>query len=226
MILYTHAINNLPIPAIAYFINTINSQSSGRGRGGPNFFKVRDLFKKICTSFYANFRKKKNTSDTSCGRSQTLPWFFMKYGHFLKKVPNFDIVWPTPATPRALTVKGVYEVSYSWYGHIYGGGCIKFANSATRWVFLCSKIISNILWLFLFHGKTQMQNFNGSFVKFLHWIQNCTSLRIAQFFKLFEHHWIAFAWDTSEVFTSIFLQVLNFWVCTRIVFTKKWKSRF
>ena len=40
---------------------------------------------------------------------------------FCKKGPNFEIVWPAPATPRALTVKGVYEVSYSWYGQINGG---------------------------------------------------------------------------------------------------------
>ena len=53
----THASNNLPIPAIAYFINNLDSQSSGHGRGGPNYFKVGDLFYKICTSLYANFRK-------------------------------------------------------------------------------------------------------------------------------------------------------------------------
>ena len=68
----TQAPINLPIPVIAYFINTLDSQSSGRGRGGPNYFKVGGLFKKICTSIYANFRKK-ISSDTSCGRSQTLP---------------------------------------------------------------------------------------------------------------------------------------------------------
>ena len=68
----THAPINLPISVIAYFINTLDSQSSGRGRGGPNYFKVGGLFKKICTSLYANFRKK-ISSDTSCGRSQTLP---------------------------------------------------------------------------------------------------------------------------------------------------------
>ena len=57
--LHTHAPINLPIPVIAYFINTLDSQSSGRGRGGPNCFKVGGLFKKICTSLYgyANFRK-------------------------------------------------------------------------------------------------------------------------------------------------------------------------
>ena len=32
---------------------------------------------------------------------------------------DIEIVWPAPATPRSLTVKGVYEVSYSWYGHIF-----------------------------------------------------------------------------------------------------------
>ena len=74
----THAPENLPIPAIAYFINTLDSQSSGCGRGGPNYFKERYIF--------------------------------------FKKVPNFEIVWPDPAMSRALTVNGVYEVRYSWYG--------------------------------------------------------------------------------------------------------------
>ena len=54
----THAINNLHIQAMAYHMNSLNIQSSGRGRGGPNYFKVGDLFYKICTSLYANFRKK------------------------------------------------------------------------------------------------------------------------------------------------------------------------
>ena len=41
--------------------------------------------------------------------------FFSKIGiewgtYFLKKVLNFEKVWPAQATPRALTVKGVYEV--------------------------------------------------------------------------------------------------------------------
>ena len=54
----THAPENLPIPTLVYFINTLDGQSSGRGRGGPNYFKVGDLFKKICTSLYVNFRKK------------------------------------------------------------------------------------------------------------------------------------------------------------------------
>ena len=55
---YTHPLKKMHIPAIAYFINTLEIQSSGRGMGGPNYFKVGDLFWKICTSFYANFRKK------------------------------------------------------------------------------------------------------------------------------------------------------------------------
>ena len=41
---HTHALKNLHIPAIAYFINTLDSQSSERGMGGPNYFKVGDLF--------------------------------------------------------------------------------------------------------------------------------------------------------------------------------------
>ena len=55
---YTDGPINLPIAAIAYFINTLDIQSPGRGRGGPNYFKVGGLFYKICTYLYANFRKK------------------------------------------------------------------------------------------------------------------------------------------------------------------------
>ena len=32
---------------------------------------------------------------------------------YTKKVPNFEIDWPTPGTLRPLTVKGVYLVSHS-----------------------------------------------------------------------------------------------------------------
>ena len=36
----THAPNNFPIPFIAYFINTLDSQSSGRGKVGQTFSKL------------------------------------------------------------------------------------------------------------------------------------------------------------------------------------------
>ena len=48
----------MAISAIAYFINTLDSQSPGHDRVRPNYLKVGDLFYKICTSLYANFRKK------------------------------------------------------------------------------------------------------------------------------------------------------------------------
>ena len=57
---YTHELIKLFIAAMAYYINTLDSQSSGRDRCGPNYFKVGDLFWKICTSLYANFWKKKS----------------------------------------------------------------------------------------------------------------------------------------------------------------------
>ena len=41
---HTHGLIKLFIAAMAYYINTLDSQSSGRGRGGPNYFKVGDLF--------------------------------------------------------------------------------------------------------------------------------------------------------------------------------------
>ena len=40
----THGLIKLFIAAMAYYINTLDSQSSGRGRCGPNYFKVGDLF--------------------------------------------------------------------------------------------------------------------------------------------------------------------------------------
>ena len=132
----------MAMPALAYFINTLDSQSSRRGRGWPNDFKVGDLFKKIWTSLYANFRKKnliwyvlwkvsnfalifyvmsvlhKKSRQSLRPSTGRIRWdFFSKIGiewgtYFSKKVP-FEKVWPTPATPGALTVKGVYVLSHS-----------------------------------------------------------------------------------------------------------------
>ena len=44
--IYTRAHILMHIAAMAYYINVLDSQSSGRGRGGPNYFKVEDLFLK------------------------------------------------------------------------------------------------------------------------------------------------------------------------------------
>ena len=79
------------------------------------FYVIRTLHKKTRQSLWP-----------SLGR---IGWdFFSKIGievgtYFVKKAPNFEIVWPTSATPRALNVKGVYEVSYSCYGQINGTVC-------------------------------------------------------------------------------------------------------
>ena len=43
----THPFNNLPIPAIAYFINTLDSHTSERDRGKPTFMYVGDIFRKL-----------------------------------------------------------------------------------------------------------------------------------------------------------------------------------
>ena len=51
--LYTHSLKNMAIPAIAYFIITLDSQRSGLGRIVPNYLKLDDFFlAKICTSIY------------------------------------------------------------------------------------------------------------------------------------------------------------------------------
>ena len=103
-----------------------------RDRDRPNYFKIGDIFYKICTSLPANFRKKyliryvlwkvsnfalifyvmsvlhkksKQSLRPSTGR---IGWdFFSKIGiewgtNFVKKVPNFEIGWPAPAMPRPL----------------------------------------------------------------------------------------------------------------------------
>ena len=54
--------------------------------------------------------------------------FFSKIGiewgtYYSKKVPNFEIVCPSPATPWALAVKGVYVVSHSYYEQLYEPVC-------------------------------------------------------------------------------------------------------
>ena len=46
---YTHGNNNLPMPAVAYFKNTLDSQSSGRSRGWQTFLHVVDIFYKSTT---------------------------------------------------------------------------------------------------------------------------------------------------------------------------------
>ena len=61
-------------------------------------------------------KKSRQSLRSSTGR---IGWdFFSKIGIlsakvYTKKVPNFEIVWPTPGTLRPLTVKGVYLVSHS-----------------------------------------------------------------------------------------------------------------
>ena len=41
---------NLPIPAMTYYINNLDIQRSGRGRGGPTYSKVGEVLYKICPS--------------------------------------------------------------------------------------------------------------------------------------------------------------------------------
>ena len=40
---FTHGDNNLSIPALVYYINHLDSQSSGRGRFGLSFFMLGKL---------------------------------------------------------------------------------------------------------------------------------------------------------------------------------------
>ena len=81
-IVFTHGNNNLPIPAIAYFINTLDSQGSVTGRPA-------------------------GAGQYSC----MLGTFFIK------------LLTITEPTFRVLTIKGVYEVNYSWYGQLIVAVC-------------------------------------------------------------------------------------------------------
>ena len=140
---------------MAYYINTLDGQSSGRGRCEPNYFKVGNLFWKICTSLQANFWKKnliryvlwkvsnftlifyvirtlhKKSRQSLRPSTGRIRWdFFSKIGikwgsYFSKKVPIFETFWFTPAMHRPLTVKGVYVVSHSWYVQVYELVCIQ-----------------------------------------------------------------------------------------------------
>ena len=131
----------------------LGSQKSERDMDEFTFFHVGDLFCIHLDTKYANFRKKnliryvlgkvtnfalffyvmsvlhKKSSQSLRPSLGRIGWdFFSKIGievgtYFVKKAPNFEIVWPTPGTPRALPVKGVYEVSYSCYGQINGTVC-------------------------------------------------------------------------------------------------------
>ena len=72
---YTHGPINLPIAAIAYFINTLDSQSPGRARGGPKLFQswgpfLQNMYLPLC-----QFSKKN----------------LIRY--VLGKVSNFDLIF-------------------------------------------------------------------------------------------------------------------------------------
>ena len=72
-ILHTHAPDNLPTPAIAYFINTLDSQRAlGMAGAGQIISKLGASLEKYVPHSMPIFEKK-ISSDTSCGRSQTFP---------------------------------------------------------------------------------------------------------------------------------------------------------
>ena len=74
--IHTHGLIKLFIAAMAYYIKPPWRSEVWAWQVWAKRFQSWDLFWKICTSLYANFRKK-ISFDTSCGRSKTLPWFFM-----------------------------------------------------------------------------------------------------------------------------------------------------
>ena len=76
--------------------------------------------------------------------------FFSKIGiewgtYFSKKVPNFEIIWRFHATPRALILKGVYEVSYSRYVQIFESMCTLISNDGKyKFSIITEKILKSI----------------------------------------------------------------------------------
>ena len=62
--------------------------------------------------------------------TERIRWdFFFENWHTVKKVLNFEIVWPTPAKPRA-----VYVVNHSRYGQIIASVCnLLLTYSSTQW---------------------------------------------------------------------------------------------
>ena len=75
----------------------------------PGNIKI-SLGLKLSTFFYKRtlHKKSKHSLRPSTGRvgRDFLSKIDIEWGtYFVKKVPNFEIVWPAPATPRALTVK-------------------------------------------------------------------------------------------------------------------------
>ena len=74
--IFTHGVNNLPIPAIVYYINTLDIQLCKRGRGVSTILNVGDVFYKIINYNWANLQKK------LWRKTQTLPRFFMWNGHY------------------------------------------------------------------------------------------------------------------------------------------------
>ena len=72
--IYTHGCRTVIIPALAYLINYLDSQRSGRGRVGPTFFKVGEVLYKKCPTdpHTMPIFEKKISSKTSCGMSESL----------------------------------------------------------------------------------------------------------------------------------------------------------
>ena len=113
--------------------------------------------------------------------------FFSKIGilwgtYFVKKVPNFEIVWSAPATPRALNIKAVYVASHSWYGEIIDSVCISIFKKFTVLIFfkyrsiLCftMKFLNPYICLFIYAYSFYV-------------VEACSALRREPFKKWFIH---------------------------------------
>ena len=93
---------------MAYYINHLESEVSGRGREGPpitqypyytkNLGKVWDIPQDVSDEIFFS----------RIG--------IVKGAYFVKYVPNFQVDGPSSATHKSLTIKVVYLVNHSWYG--------------------------------------------------------------------------------------------------------------
>ena len=79
----THGTNNLPIPAIVYYINTLDIQLCRRGKGVPTILYVGDVF-------YKSKRVKIAVKKVS-KMSKKLPTWFM-YDPKLQLIKDYSVL--------------------------------------------------------------------------------------------------------------------------------------
>ena len=110
----THGNNNLPIPTIGYFINTLDGQSTGRGRGGQHSF-----FIKLLTITKLIFRKMELS----------------------KKLSDFDLIFcvahVTGITGIHVMMMHLNKNPFDW--HYLQAGVWRYSRIQFYWLFMTSE---------------------------------------------------------------------------------------